>query len=115
MEVGRASAVCRASSERDGTGREVRADLWKRALLLVILSALPKCSSTEPTWTKPGASTADLRRDLVDCEREGTGLPPFHFWALNETYETARERIGRVKNECMAARGWRQVAKAQSQ
>jgi hypothetical protein len=37
-------------------------------------------------------------------EREGTGQPPFHFWALNESYESARERIGRLKNECMAAR-----------
>ena len=84
-------------------------------LLLAILPALFACQSQILKWTKPGASTADLRSDLADCEREGTGLPPFHFWALNETYETARERIARVKNECMEARGWRQVAKAQSQ
>ena len=77
------------------------------ALLLAIFPALAGCQPHAAEWTKPGATDADLRRDLADCEREGTGRPPFHFWALNESYESARERIGRLKNECMAARGWR--------
>jgi len=90
--------------------KEFRADVWKRALLLAALGTLSNCYSPEPTWTKPGASTSDLRRDLADCEREGTGLPPFHFWALNETYESARDRIARVKNACMEERGWQMAA-----
>jgi hypothetical protein len=83
--------------------------LW-RVLLLALLPALSNCYSPGPTWTKQGTRTADLRRDLADCEREGTGLPPWHFWALNMTYDAARERIVRVKKECMEARGWRQAA-----
>jgi hypothetical protein len=79
-------------------------------LLLVVLPALPACGPQVPAWAKLGATTADLRRDLADCEREGTGVPPWHFWALNMTYEAARERIARVKKECMEARGWREVA-----
>lgn len=93
-------------------GRELRADVWNGALLLLaLLPALSNCSSPEPAWTKPGGTSSDLRRDLADCDREGTGFPPFRFWALNETYEGARSRIGRVKNECMDARGWQAVAR----
>jgi hypothetical protein len=90
-----------------------RNSVWVR--LLAILPFVSGCQSPPTEWTKPGATSADLRRDLADCEREGTGQPPFHFWALSESYETARDRIGRLKNECMAARGWRQVARMQSQ
>jgi hypothetical protein len=79
-------------------------------LSLLVLLCSPGCQTRPADWTKPGATSADLRRDLADCEREGTGPPPFHFWALNEDYETARDRIGRMKNEYMAARGWRQPA-----
>jgi hypothetical protein len=80
--------------------------------LLATLSALSACQPPTPEWTKPVATTADLRRELADCERAGTGLPPWHFWALNESYEAARDRIGRVTNECMEAYGW-QHAKSQ--
>src|SRR5215469_184977 len=79
-------------------------------LLFAILPALCDCQSRPPEWTKPGATIADLRRDLADCEREGTGTPPFRFWALNEDYETARDRIRQLKSECMAARGWQQTS-----
>ncbi|MGO8917646.1 MAG: hypothetical protein ACLQJR_17210 [Stellaceae bacterium] len=91
----------------------IQADGRISPLLLLVLLALSGCQTQPADWTKPGATDADLRRDLADCEREGTGRPPFHFWALNEGYETARDRIAPVKNECMAARGWRRAAEAQ--
>ena len=78
--------------------------------MLAVLPALSGCQPHAPEWTKPGASEADLRRDLADCEREGTGQPPFRFWALNETYESARDRITRVKRACMEERGWQMAA-----
>jgi hypothetical protein len=65
------------------------------------------CATAQPTWTKPGATCADLRRDLTDCEREATGPQPFHLWALSMDYDTAKDRIPRVKRQCMQARGWR--------
>lgn len=76
------------------------------ALCAAGLLTLAGCAMEHADWTKPGASTSELRRDLADCEREATGPGPFHFWALNETYETARDRIPRVRNECMEAKGW---------
>jgi hypothetical protein len=81
---------------------------------LSVLLAVSGCQTRPAEWTKPGAVSADLRRDLADCEREGTGQPPFHFWALNEDYESARDRVSRVKHECMAARGWRPVAETEA-
>jgi hypothetical protein len=77
-------------------------------LLLAVLPALVDCDPRVAAWIKPGATTADLRRDLADCEREGTGLPPDHFWALNMTYEAARDRIKQVKEACMRSRGWQE-------
>ena len=78
-------------------------------LCLATLLVISGCAASQPTWIKPGATTADLQRDLGDCEREATGPPPFHFWALNEDYDTARDRITRVKRQCMEVRGWRLV------
>lgn len=49
---------------------------------------------------------AELRRDLADCERQATGPGPFHFKALSEDYETARDRIARERERCMGDRGW---------
>jgi hypothetical protein len=82
----------------------------------LLLLALPLVACQPPgaaEWTKPGATGGDLRRDLADCLREGTGPPPFHFWALNETYDSARARIARLKDACMIARGWQPVTEAQ--
>ena len=76
------------------------------AFSLLMALSLPGCETRSTEWTKAGATAADLRRDLADCEREGTGEPPWHFWALTMSYEAARDRIARVKNECMEARGW---------
>jgi len=71
-----------------------------------MMIGLSSCQAPSPAWTKTGASTANLRHDLADCERVGTGLPSYHFWALNENYQRARDRIARLRNECMEARGW---------
>ena len=79
-------------------------------LLLVVLLAGSGCETWPAGWAKPGATGAELRRDLADCEREGTGRSPFHFWALNDNYEGARDRIVRLKTQCMLARGWRPTA-----
>jgi hypothetical protein len=79
-------------------------------LVLVALLGLPGCETRPAGWVKPGATAAELRRDLADCERQGTGPPPFHFWALNYDYEGARERIARLKAQCMVARGWQPTA-----
>jgi hypothetical protein len=74
------------------------------------LFALTACAAPPSEgWTKPGATTAELRRDLVDCERIATGEEGFHFRALNETYEEARDEIPRRKAECMRERGWQQA------
>ena len=73
-------------------------------LLLLVFFSLTGCE-TEP-WVKPGATTAQLRRDLADCERVATGPTPFHFWALGLSYEGARDRIAERKAECMKERGW---------
>jgi hypothetical protein len=73
-------------------------------LLLLVFFALMGCE-TEP-WVKPGATTAQLRRDLADCERVATGTTPFHFWALDLSYERARDRMVERKAECMKGRGW---------
>ena len=83
----------------------------RSVLALMVVAALFGCQSQAPVWTKSDATSADLRRDLADCEREGTGVPPYHFWALSESYEAARDRIARVKNECMKARGWQVIAR----
>jgi hypothetical protein len=83
------------------------------ATLLLLALALVGCQPPAAEWTKPGATGADLRRDLADCLREGTGPPPFHFWALNESYDGARARIARLKDACMIARGWQPVTEAQ--
>lgn len=80
-----------------------------RLLCAACLIALFGCQAPEP-WTKPGATDAELRRDLADCEREATGPGPFHFEALNETYEAARDRIAEAKSACMKARGWKPSA-----
>ena len=77
------------------------------ALGMALVLAIGGCAASQPTWTKPGVTRADLRRDLVDCEREATGPPPFHVWALNMDYEAARDRIARLKRQCMQDRGWR--------
>jgi len=68
------------------------------------LFALAGCES--PHWAKPGATTAELRRDLADCERAATGPTPFHFWALSLSYEDARDRIAERRAACMTGRGW---------
>jgi hypothetical protein len=73
-------------------------------LLVFAFFALMGCE-TEP-WVKPGATTAQLRRDLADCERVATGPTPFHFWALGLSYEAARNRIAGRKAACMMERGW---------
>lgn len=74
------------------------------AILLVVVTG---CATSQPEWTKRGATGADLRRDLGDCEREATGPSPFRFWALSMDYDAARDRIARVRSQCMEARGWR--------
>ncbi len=61
-------------------------------------------------WSKPGATTADLRRDLADCERIATGPTPFHFWALGLSYEAARNRIAEREVACMNECGWMPAA-----
>ena len=73
-------------------------------LLLLVFFAFMGCE-TEP-WVRPGATTAQLRRDLADCERVATGPKPFHFSALSLSYERARDRIVERKAECMKGRGW---------
>jgi hypothetical protein len=79
-------------------------------LVLVALLAGSGCGIQPAGWAKPGGTSAELRRDLADCERQGTGPPPFHFWALNYDYAGARDRIVRLKTQCMLARGWRSTA-----
>jgi hypothetical protein len=74
-------------------------------LMLPLLLALAGCEEG-PYWSKPGATTTDLRRDLADCERVSMGPTPFHFWALGLSYETARNRIAERKAACMMERGW---------
>ncbi|HWI26536.1 MAG TPA: hypothetical protein VN668_06160 [Stellaceae bacterium] len=76
------------------------------AAIVCLLLLLCGCQAPSEGWTKPGASAADLTRDLADCERVGTGPPPFRFWALSYDYAGARERIARLKSDCMVARGW---------
>jgi len=73
--------------------------------LLLGLFALAGCEETA-YWSKPGATTVDLRRDLASCERVATGPTPFHFWALGLSYEAARNRIAERKAICMNERGW---------
>jgi hypothetical protein len=74
-------------------------------LMFPLLFALAGCEESA-YWSKPGATTADLRRDLADCERVATGPTPFHFWALGLSYEAARNRIAERKAICMNERGW---------
>jgi hypothetical protein len=83
------------------------------ALLLLPLALVACQPPGAAEWTKPGATSGDLRSDLTDCLREGTGPPPFSFWALNENYDSARARIARLQDACMVARGWHPVAQAQ--
>ena len=88
----------------------------RNAALLLLPLALVACQPPgADQWTKPGASGAELRSDLADCQREGTGQPPFHFWALNESYDSARARIARLKDASMDARGWQPDAEAPPQ
>jgi hypothetical protein len=84
--------------------RGIRPDVWAA---VAILLALCGCATSPADWIKPGATRAELRRDLADCQRDATGPPPFHFRALDENYETARHRAVRLKHQCMEARGWR--------
>lgn len=77
-------------------------------LLPLALFALAGCESAH--WAKPGATTAEVWRDLADCERIATGSTPFHFWALGLSYEQARDRIGERKATCVTERGWRPTA-----
>ena len=86
-----------------------RAAGWAGTLFLVALFAVSGCQPQTADWIKPGATSTDLTRDLADCEREGTGHSPFHFQALSEDYETARDQITRRKNACMKGRGWQPV------
>jgi hypothetical protein len=76
--------------------------------LLVALFALRGYETVH--WVKPGATTAQLRRDLADCERVATGPTPFHFWALSLSYERARDQIAESKAACMTGRGWTPAA-----
>ena len=70
------------------------------------LAVLGGCQSREQGWSKPGASVAELNRDLKDCKRIATGPGPFHFDALNRDYEGARDHIRAAESDCMKARGW---------
>lgn len=45
------------------------------------------------TWTKPGATEADYRRDHYACERDAALLPPLAGIGMRE--------------RCMQAKGWR--------
>jgi len=74
--------------------------------LPLALFALAGCEESA-YWSKPGATTVDLRRDLADCERVATGPTPFHFWALGLSDEAARNRIAERQADCMMERGWR--------
>ena len=56
-------------------------------------------------------TSAELRRDLADCERQATGSGLFRFTALSEDYETARDRIARERDRCMEDRGWQRSRK----
>jgi hypothetical protein len=99
--------VVMTSSAAGGLHRRRAARRQTVALGIALVLAIGGCAASQPTWTKPGVTSADLRRDLVDCEREATGPPPFHFWALTMDYEAARDRIARRKRQCMQDRGWR--------
>ena len=78
-------------------------------LMLPLLFALAGCEESA-YWSKPGATTVDLRRDLASCERVATGPTPFHFWALGLSYEAARNRIAEREAACMMERGWMPTA-----
>ena len=81
-----------------------RVGFW---VALTALVALACCAAPAPPgWTKLGASSAERSRDLADCERVATGEAGFHFRALNQTYEQARDEIPRRKAECLRDRGW---------
>jgi hypothetical protein len=77
--------------------------------LLIALFALVGCEESA-YWSKPGATPAELRRDLADCERVATGPTPFHFWALGLSYEAAHNRIAEREAACMMERGWMPTA-----
>ncbi len=83
------------------------------AAIVSLLILLGGCQAAPERWSKAGATPRDLRRDLADCEREGTGPPPFHFWALDYDYPGARDRIARLEDRCMMARGWQPVPERQ--
>lgn len=83
----------------------------KGCAAVILLLAVLGCAPPRADWTKPGATSADLRRDLAYCEGKATGPTPFHFWALNMDYETARDHISRVRGECMEAHGWQHVTR----
>ena len=75
-----------------------------------LLLAPAGCEENLPIWSKPGVTTADLRRDLADCGRVATGPTPFHFWASGLSYEAVRNRIAERKAICMNERGWMPTA-----
>lgn len=81
---------------------------------LLALLALAGCAPPAAGWTKPGATGTELRSDLIACEGVATNPQPFRFWALNMSYDGARDRVPRVRDECMVARGWQPVAQPQT-
>ena len=78
-------------------------------LMFSLLLALAGCEESA-YWSKPSAPTAELKRDLADCERVATGSTPFRFWALGLSYEAARNRIAERQAACMNERGWMPAA-----
>jgi hypothetical protein len=80
-----------------------------RWAFLAALLLLAGCAAPPPPgWSKPGISTAEASRDLTACERYATGPAGFHFRALNQSYEEARDEIPRRRAACLSTRGWRE-------
>ncbi|HZB91517.1 MAG TPA: hypothetical protein VE397_08755 [Stellaceae bacterium] len=82
-------------------------------VLLLALLALQGCEPPSAGWTKPGATGAELRSALIECEGVATNPQPFHFWAMNMSYDSARDQTARLQDQCMVAHGWRPVAEPQ--
>lgn len=77
-----------------------------RVLLLILpLAACGNPYGPPPQWARPNATSVELDRDYATCDYEATVATA----AIPNPYEAAARHI-MVRNSCMMAKGWQDMA-----
>jgi hypothetical protein len=82
-----------------------------RISILLAAALLSACGvdTRDRTWSKPGATEADFKRDSDDCYVNATTGPPDGSRPIHPVLQRAGDFD--ILNKCMRAKGWQDTAK----